>query len=543
MSASLAKDLRVELEQMMDKQMKAMLLVLEERLAKAVAEGNIVSNGNGQVPAQASLGEQGRVSVERAGGYESLVEPKEDSCGHEATAMSVREVRPSPRDGIEYQSLAGEEDDEVPNAHRDNYFALNVATIFMLAISAIVDVVDVNFQSSHSSDKFPTWYRPAQLFLCFFFVGELVRRVSLLGSVRFFAVSPRWHVFQIILVGFQVVELICMVRETWLNIPDPKGAGKNFNALFRFVSVIRIIRMFDILDQLDFTTELHLLLTSLHGSLCSLGWAGFFIIIPTFVFGMVLTQAVAEFRVSSGLDDDKLADLILYFGTLDRSMMSLFWCIANGLSWSEAMLPLRNFGFFWITLVFLAYVSCMIFAVLNVMTGVFVNSATAAATSERERKILATLHKIFAEVDYDKSGNLTHDEFQGLLKHKDIEVCLASLDIRPAQANHLFALIDSDGSGVVEIDEFLKGCDRLQGNLRAIDFATFTAEFQGLRDETAELKRAIDLIRMAEAGIAVEPLRDEPERQASPEAQSGSPKAKAKALMRAISSLPAFKYR
>jgi len=189
MSASLAKDLRVELEQMMDKQMKAMLLVLEERLAKAVAEGNIVSNGNGQVPAQASLGEKGRVSVERAGGYESLVEPKEDSCGHEATALSVREVRPSPRDGIEYQSLAGEEDDEVPNAHRDNYFALNVATIFMLAISAIVDVVDVNFQSSHSSDKFPTWYRPAQLFLCFFFVGELVRRVSLLGSVRCFALS------------------------------------------------------------------------------------------------------------------------------------------------------------------------------------------------------------------------------------------------------------------------------------------------------------------------------------------------------------------
>jgi hypothetical protein len=520
MAASLAKDLRVELEQMMDKQMKAMLLVLEERLAKAVAEGNILSNGKLQDPAQASLMPSVGISVEGASGYQSLVEPVEDSCGHEAP-LSVREFRASPRD-IQYQALPETEDNEVPGAHKDKVFVLNVVTIFMLAINSLVDIIDVDFQARQSSDKFPTWYRPAQLLLCFFFVGELVRRVSLLGWMRFFAISPRWHVFQVILVGFQVWEIVIMVRETWLDFPGP--STKNSNALFRFVSVIRIIRMLDIFDQLDFTTELHLLLASLHGSLCSLGWAAFFIVIPTFVFGMVLTQIVAEFRVNSGLDQSKLADLIHYFGTLDRSMMSLFWCIAGGLSWSEAMIPLRDFGFFWTTVVFVAYVGCMIFAVLNVLTGVFVNSATAAAASERERTMLATLHKIFAEVDYDKSGNLTHTEFQALLKHKDIKVCLQSLDIRPAQANHLFSLIDSNRSGVVEIDEFLKGCDRLQGNLRAIDFATFTAEFQGLRDETAELKQ---YLATTEADPPFELPQDEP--------QADKPQ-------RRISCLPAFKY-
>jgi len=162
-------------------------------------------------------------------------------------------------------------------------------------------------------------------------------------------------------------------------------------------------------------------------------------------------------------------------------MLTLFWAISGGLSWSEATRPLSTYGFVWTGRTFVFYVASITFATLNVLTGVFVNSATTAASSEQERKILQMLKKLFHMFDYDMDGNLTQGEFTELLKHKDVDVCLQSLDIRPSQANHLFALIDEDQSGVVEIDEFLKGFDRLQGTLKAIDFATFLFDFANLK--------------------------------------------------------------
>merc|ERR1712194_813318 len=162
-------------------------------------------------------------------------------------------------------------------------------------------------------------------------------------------------------------------------------------------------------------------------------------------------------------------------------MLTLFWAISGGLSWSEATKPLSTYGFVWTGRTFVFYVAAVTFATLNVLTGVFVNSATAAVASEQEKKMLEMLEKLFVEFDYDMSGNLTQGEFAELLKHKDIDVCLQSLDIRPSQANQLFNLIDADQSGVVEIDEFLKGCDRLQGTLKAIEFATFLFDFANLK--------------------------------------------------------------
>lgn len=249
--------------------------------------------------------------------------------------------------------------------------------------------------------------------------------------------------------------------------------------------------MFNILDQLDYSNELHLLLASMHGSVRSLCWSALFIVVPMYVFGMAITQLVEEFRIQSDVPERNLSDLLRFFGTLDRSMLTLFWAIAGGLSWAEATQTLSDFGFVLTGLAFVFYVATMSFAILNVLTGVFVNSASIAANCEKDRKMLEILRKIFLQVDYDQSGNLTQNEFQSLLKHKDITMCLQTLDIPPYQANHLFTLIDADESGHVEIDEFLRGVEMLQGTLKAIDFATFLHDFTDFKVEVLGFMRHI----------------------------------------------------
>jgi hypothetical protein len=204
------------------------------------------------------------------------------------------------------------------------------------------------------------------------------------------------------------------------------------------------------------------------------------------MFGVILTQTVAEFRIRAGDEAESLGELMHFYGSLDRSMLSLFWSISGGLSWNEAMLPLEHHQFTWPAHLFVFYIAAMVFAVLNILTGVFVNTATSAAAIEQEKTTVRNLKAFFVDADYDGTGTLTYSEFQQHVLGQRLGQCLQSLNIGTEHAEALFKLLDLDQSGEVECDEFVHGCIRFQGTLKAIDFATFAVDFKGLK---ADLER------------------------------------------------------
>jgi len=491
MAASMARDLRMELEQMMQLQLKSMLLTLEERLARAVVEGGVVVSEQPQERPGAALFKK---SATQSTGYQRMLPSggldRDMNIQLSARPSSAREVYAQVATTEEGQGVLDEE--ELVKAQR---YKLNFGTLIMLIINGICDAWEVDYQARNNTDQFPTWYKWIQLFLCIGFAAEFAKRVSFEGAGFFYkGARLSWHYFQFMLTAGQVVEMTLILKEWWF------GYSFSFSGYLRpglrLVSTIRIMRVFHILDHLDMATELHLLLASMQGSLRSLCWSALFMLIPMFVFGIALTQAVADFRVSSGNDHSKMEGLTFYYGTLDRAILTLFISISGGLSWSEAMFPLRDNGFVIPCCFFMFYVAIMIFAVLNILTGVFVSSAQSAATSEKEKSMLTLLKRVFNEADADGSGNLTKDEFNQLLLHPDIGVCLQALNITTFQATQLFDLIDQDGSGCVASDEFLEGLDKYQGSMKSIDFATFGIEFQSLRADVSNLKR------MAESGTS-----------------------------------------
>jgi hypothetical protein len=495
----IAKDLHVELEHIMSTQMRSILSQLEEHIARAASEGRSIVNQHVAQPLQnlettTSLSDQLIPGWSQAGlnsRSSSKVDVDDyDGSSYHATRLSTKNVD----GGHDYMGLLADsayvslskkfvDDLEALELDEDDSHAemtrivFNSITLLMLVANAIADGFEVDFLARHDTETFPRWYQMSQLILCIGFVVEVIMRISYNGW-KFFTKNVHWNYFQIALVFFQVVETAMMLGRWWLGW---SSLSRPLMRWFRIVSVSKVLRFFHVLDHLDFTSELHLLLASMSGSLWSLGWSVLFMVLPMFGFGMYLTMVVADFRVNSGIEEIKLATLLHFWGTLERSMMTLFYSISGGLSWSEAVAPLEHCGFVWAKSFYVLYVASMVFAVLNVLTGVFVNSATTAATSEKERRILGTLRKMFYDVDIDQSGNLTHGEFVALLKHKDIGVCLQTLNIHPSQADHLYKLIDADRSGVVSIDEFVEGVFRLQGTLRAVDFASFQIEFQALR--------------------------------------------------------------
>jgi len=120
-------------------------------------------------------------------------------------------------------------------------------------------------------------------------------------------------------------------------------------------------------------------------------------------------------------------------------------------------------------------------AILNVVTGVFVEQATKNAQRDRDLFIQDQLQKrsqyitdvmtIFHEADDDHSGLVTLQEFETHLEDKQVQAFFTSLDIDTTATRRLFRLMDLDGSGAVSPEEFVTGCMCLKGNAKTMDVA------------------------------------------------------------------------
>jgi hypothetical protein len=77
--------------------------------------------------------------------------------------------------------------------------------------------------------------------------------------------------------------------------------------------------------------------------------------------------------------------LEVYFGSLSRTMLSLFQCITSGLDWEIVAQPLWDDVSPVHAVLFSLYIAFAVLALLNVITGVFVESALLHAKADKDR--------------------------------------------------------------------------------------------------------------------------------------------------------------
>merc|ERR1719195_342799 len=166
-------------------------------------------------------------------------------------------------------------------------------------------------------------------------------------------------------------------------------------------------------------------------------------------------------------------------------MMTLFMTISGGLEWSAVAHPMVELGWVYGVL-WTCYTTFMIFGMLNVLTGIFVDAAFQAMNSDRDNiiqtqleerhSLINKIRETFKTFDADNSGQVTIDEFKALLENPEMVAYLSAIGIDPSEAQGLFKLLDDDGSGSVSIDEFITGFLRLKGGAKAVDMVTLLYE-------------------------------------------------------------------
>lgn len=267
--------------------------------------------------------------------------------------------------------------------------------------------------------------------------------------------------------------------------------------------VLRIARALRVVRLVHFCKELRMMVLSILRSGRALIWSIVLLGIIIYIFSIFLMQAssqhlaervrqINKHEMFNGFPSASVeGQLDEKFGSLHSACYVLFQAISGGVSWAEISDPLGKVH--WSNaLVFCFFVFFTIFAMLNIITGIFVETAINSVQNDKDEVIqeemnsdnslISQLHQIFMEADEEEAGKISEEQFEGLLDSKRTYATLSAMGLRVSEARGMFALLDSGHTGYVSIEDFLVGCMRLRGGAKSVDLITLLYENRSLAD-------------------------------------------------------------
>jgi len=180
----------------------------------------------------------------------------------------------------------------------------------------------------------------------------------------------------VILLGQVVHEIAASASELWQRTRLLHSVVHEITYLLRVIGVLRLFRRLSSSAFRSVLRDLHVMTISVANSLQSLVSALLLMMIIIYALGCYLTESVTRFKIGAKPDDSTRLDF--YFGSVVRSMLSLFQSIAGGVSWIELSTPLQAhlspmpcfFMFLYVAFSFLALlnvISAVLWAQLSVM--------------------------------------------------------------------------------------------------------------------------------------------------------------------------------
>merc|ERR1712113_740981 len=128
---------------------------------------------------------------------------------------------------------------------------------------------------------------------------------------------------------------------------------------------------------------------------------------------------------------------------------------------------------------------------MNLLTGIFCENAIEVAHKDTDnviveqladkKRYMMELKELFRSWDTSGDGDLTLTEFQEHISDERMQAFFRSLEIEANDAWSLFKLLDADGQGAVDSEEFVAGCLRLRGAAKAIHIAELDSQAKSLR--------------------------------------------------------------
>lgn len=307
-----------------------------------------------------------------------------------------------------------------------------------------------------------------EVFFTSVFSAEIILRMIAEGLLFWIGRDWKWNMFDLLVVLAALLEVVISALDV--------GGITNMRVL-RILRTIRIVRSVRIMR---FFRELRIMVYGIQSSVQSLIWALILLLLVMFVFSVYITQTVAEeLSMQSGKSSENIDRVKELYGTFPDTLLTLFKAI-SGNGWSELADPLIELSPLML-FVYALFITFVIWALMNVITGVFVDGARKMAELDTDNVIkeqitarkeyMLKIKRVFDQVDINGSGTVSWKQFRTLLANQDVRAYFRSLEIDVVDARAVFDLLDFDDNGRLDAHEFVMGMTQLKGNAKALDVA------------------------------------------------------------------------
>eukprot|EP00931_Biecheleriopsis_adriatica_P010282 TRINITY_DN11136_c0_g1_i1.p1 TRINITY_DN11136_c0_g1~~TRINITY_DN11136_c0_g1_i1.p1 ORF type:complete len:597 (-),score=98.92 TRINITY_DN11136_c0_g1_i1:162-1952(-) len=247
--------------------------------------------------------------------------------------------------------------------------------------------------------------------------------------------------------------------------------------VLRLIRPLKIVRVLRCIRVMVLFQPLRILATGLLASVGALCWSMVLLVIFMTLGGLILTSLLQDFILDESLDRDTRLWADEKYGTSVRSVWTMFQATLSG-GWPNYAVPMVQEVNFWFIGFWLIYVIVVVFAVIRVISALFLKETLSAASSDayvqmqnnmkQSEQFASRIRSVFHQADVSGDGYVSRDEFTAVLQTPLMQQYLKLLEVDIHEANDAFDLLD-DGDNMVSYEEFLQGVVRMKGHARSLE--------------------------------------------------------------------------
>eukprot|EP00929_Paragymnodinium_shiwhaense_P111526 TRINITY_DN7966_c0_g1_i2.p1 TRINITY_DN7966_c0_g1~~TRINITY_DN7966_c0_g1_i2.p1 ORF type:complete len:699 (+),score=154.35 TRINITY_DN7966_c0_g1_i2:131-2227(+) len=402
----------------------------------------------------------------------------------DALAPPHSEGEPSPR-----QALLPTGETTVKRKREDFSMAWNIVNhrYFepLAGLAVIVNASFVGYETAMQVENGPHYTSNIMniLELVFFIIFslELTLRILAAGCQKFYCdAGCKWAYFDTFMVAVQLTDLMSNYSSSLVNV----GSLRTLRTLriLRIARTIRLLHLFQVLNSVVSS-----MINAFEASL----WALVLLMALIYTFGVFFMQTSLMAQEEAHSDD-----LRHFFGSVPRTLQTLFEALFGGLDWEAVVNVLTREVNPWLGLAFVGYVTMGMFVILNLVMSIFMKRVSTTIREDKDTGLADQILSIFMpdsdiELCLEDEVMISWQDFAQKLDSQAMQQYFRSIDIEPTvnEARSLFDLLDVQGVGRLSVSEIAGGCLRLSGPARALEMALVLDSLQRTEGTVALLQQ------------------------------------------------------
>eukprot|EP00929_Paragymnodinium_shiwhaense_P025815 TRINITY_DN15528_c0_g2_i1.p1 TRINITY_DN15528_c0_g2~~TRINITY_DN15528_c0_g2_i1.p1 ORF type:complete len:673 (+),score=97.29 TRINITY_DN15528_c0_g2_i1:58-2076(+) len=294
-----------------------------------------------------------------------------------------------------------------------------------------------------------------------------------------------WNWFDSFIIGLFLVNTLSLfnvgLNPTFLRVAR----------LGRLMRLLRFVKAFQVFDVL------WLLVESVNACASVLLWSLVLLFLCMLMCTLFTNYLLAPVMVDPGYTPEEAFKLYEYFGTFSRGLLSMYELTMG--NYVPIARTLHELVSEWFLPIILAYRCLVSFALMKVISGIFLHETFKTAASNDEimimqrdrmtRRHIAKMTQLFKEADESGDGELSLEEFRAVMSDPRVKTWLAAQELEVQDVELLFELVDN-GSGTITAEELVAGFAQLKGPARSIDMLTLLRSLDTLSQDVAKLTKA-----------------------------------------------------